>query len=221
MQLVAAMLDNPHLYMDPYVSALIPSILTCLIGRNLGPSLSLTSTEADFLASYPLRDLSASLFKSIAQKYAPSSHTLKPRLARTCLKHFLDPSKPLATNYGGIIGLQAVGGQEVGRAIVIPNLKNFGDLILKEAYADEREGKRKEADVIMKTLVKVVMEVDEIRVSTGGESSVENGQGEALMGKLKGLAGETVAEKMKEVGGGEVVEKLARLLQEGAQDGIS
>ena len=235
MHLVAAMLENPHLYLDPYISALIPSILTCLIGRNLGPSIitpsSSSSTVADHLATYPLRDLAASVLKSITKKYSSSSHTLKPRLARTCLKHFLDPSKPLATNYGGIIGLlQSIGGNnnnstEVTRSIIIPNLKTFGDLILKDAFATtttttdglEGGGRRKEAEVIMRKLVKAVADVD-ISVSpagrTGGVTATQNGEGEALVGRLREGVGDTVAEKVLEIGGAGVVGKLVRLLDE-------
>ena len=257
MYLIAAMLENPHLYLDPYISALIPSILTCLVGRSLGPPLTLSSSIADHLATYPLRDLAASLFSSIARKYGTSSQTLKPRLARTCLKHFLDPSKPSATNYGGVVGLLAIGGggkggnaSEMTRSVIVPNLKTFGDLILREALhpsegeagsAERREGKRKEADVLARTLVKAIAEVEEDdlwsgssgrRVSSkslgaGGENGVEeganpdtvmaitmtNGEGEALMGRLREKAGETMAEKVAEIGVGGLVQKLLRLLE--------
>ena len=218
MHLVSAMLENPHLYLDPYISALIPSILTCLIGRNLGPSIApSSSTPAEHLATYPLRDLAASILKSIAKKYSTSSHTLKPRLARTCLKHFLDPSKPLATNYGGIIGLLSIGNNaEVTRSILIPNFKSFGELILKDAFvADVGEGRRKEAEVVIRTLVKAIREVDDVSsVVNSRKTNAQNGEGEALMGRLREGVGETVADKVLEVGGGEVVSKLVSLLDD-------
>ena len=242
MHLVAAMLENPHLYLDPYVSALIPSILTCLIGRNLGPSITPASTPSDHLTSYPLRDLAASILKSIAKQYSASSRTLKPRLARTCLKHFLDPSKPLATNYGGIIGLQAIGNAaEITRSIIVPNLKTFGDLILKDAFTaagaaasagegdqqqqqqqQVKEGKKKEAEVIMRTLVQAIAEVDgsdTLAVAGAAATSITAApsgeeEGEALIGKLRDSAGETVAEKVVEMGDRRLVEKLVKLLDE-------
>ncbi|KAL8958881.1 MAG: hypothetical protein Q9183_005752, partial [Haloplaca sp. 2 TL-2023] len=88
MQLTSALLDNKSLYVDPYIASVIPPVLTCLVGRHLGSS-------PDRLAHFELRNISAALLGSICKKYAKSSHTLKPRLARTCLKHFLDPTKPL------------------------------------------------------------------------------------------------------------------------------
>lgn len=53
-------------------------------------------------------------------------------MARTCLKHFLDPSKPLATTYGATVGLAAVGGAEVVRGVVVPNLKAVDEFVLKD-----------------------------------------------------------------------------------------
>ena len=122
MQLTSAMLDNESLYVDPYVAAIVPPVLTCLVSPRLGSS-------SNRLEHYPLRSLAASLLGLIATKYAKSSHTLKPRLARTCLKHFLDPNKPFAVHYGAILGLQAVGGREAVRVLIVPNLKEYGKLL--------------------------------------------------------------------------------------------
>ncbi|MCJ1434309.1 hypothetical protein MMC27_003676 [Xylographa pallens] len=122
MQLTSAMLDNESLYVDPYVAAIVPPVLTCLVSPRLGSS-------NNRLEHYPLRSLAASLLGLIATKYAKSSHTLKPRLARTCLKHFLDPNKPFAVHYGAILGLQAVGGREAVRVLIVPNLKEYGKLL--------------------------------------------------------------------------------------------
>lgn len=52
-------------------------------------------------------------------------------MARSCLKNFLDPGKPFGTHYGAILGLHAIGGPEVVRALIIPNLKDY-DAILKD-----------------------------------------------------------------------------------------
>ncbi|MCJ1475808.1 hypothetical protein MMC13_004472 [Lambiella insularis] len=122
LQLTSAMLDNDSLHVDPYVASIVPPVLTCLVSPRLGSS-------SNRLEPYPLRALAASLLGFITQKYAKSSHTLKPRLARTCLKHFLDPNKPFAVHYGAILGLQAVGGREAVRVLVLPNLKDYGKLL--------------------------------------------------------------------------------------------
>ena len=122
MHLTSAMLENSSLYVDPYVSAIIPPVLTCLIGPRLGSS-------SNRLEHYPLRSFAASLLGQIAKKYSKSSHTLRPRLVRSFLKNFLDPAKPFAVHYGAILGISAVGLQEAVRQLIVPNLKDYGILL--------------------------------------------------------------------------------------------
>lgn len=121
--------------------------MTCLIGRQLGGN-------ADLSEQLALRDLAGSLLGLIARKYSHASHTLKPRLARTCLKTFLDPSKPFGAHYGAIIGLHAVGGVEAVRVLILPNLPTYGSL-LQEGLADEG-ARRPEAEKVLGLLVGVL-----------------------------------------------------------------
>lgn len=153
MQLTSALLDNKSLYVDPYIASIVPPVLTCLVGRRLGSS-------PDPLSHLPLRNIAAALLGSICKKYGKSSHTLKPRLARTCLKHFLDPTKPLGANYGGIIGLQAVGGTEVVRALILPNVKEYESL-LREPWLDETSPKHAEADAVLTALVAALQALED------------------------------------------------------------
>jgi transcription initiation factor TFIID subunit 6 len=104
---------------------MIPSVLTCLIGRTLGSGIG-------SLDHFDLRDLAASLLAHLCRKYAKSSKTLKPRLARSCLKNFLDPKKPFGTHYGAILGLSAAGGPDAVRVLIVLNLKEFEGLIRDE-----------------------------------------------------------------------------------------
>ena len=122
LDLTAALLENETVFLDPYVASLVPPVLTCLISPRLGSS-------SNPLEHYPLRSLAASLLGRIAKRYAKSSHTLKPRLARTCLKHFLDPKRPFAVHYGALLGLRAVAGREGVRTLVVPNLREYGKLL--------------------------------------------------------------------------------------------
>ncbi|KAI4244191.1 MAG: hypothetical protein LQ352_006905 [Teloschistes flavicans] len=153
MQLTSALLDNKSLYVDPYIASIIPPVLTCLIGRRLGSSPHPSS-------HLPLRNIAAALLGSICRKYGKSSHTLKPRLARTCLKHFLDPTKPLGANYGGIIGLQAVGGTEAVRALILPNVKEYESL-LREPCLDESSPKHADAEAVLTALVAALQALED------------------------------------------------------------
>ncbi|KAN0078688.1 Protein of unknown function (DUF1546) domain containing protein [Elaphomyces granulatus] len=143
MHMAEALIQNKSLYVDPYVASLVPPVLTCLIGRQLGGN-------ADLSEQFVLRDFAASLLGQIAKKYSHASHTLKPRLARSCLKNFLDPAKPFGTHYGAIIGLHAIGGPDVVRELIVPNYNTYEKLLL-EAITEDGP-RRPEAEKVLSAL---------------------------------------------------------------------
>jgi transcription initiation factor TFIID subunit 6 len=168
MELTAAMIANKSLFIDPYVAALVPPILTCLIGRNLGPG------GVDNLKDqYQLRDLAASLIGQISNKYAQSSAQVRTKLARTCLKNFLDPSRSLGEHYGAILGLSSIGGPEAIKSLVLPSLKHYEYVITKAQ--NERGPDDEGVRMIIAGVTKAVMSLTE---STGlSPPSIERGFG--------------------------------------------
>ena len=119
LHLARNLLQNETLFIEAYISPLIPSILTCLTGKNISsPSDSLN-------AVIEVRDMAASLIIGIARKHSKSSTTLKPRLARTLLKTFLNPSKSFGAHYGSLISLRGIIGVDGVKAIVLPNLQSL------------------------------------------------------------------------------------------------
>ena len=112
-------------------ASIVPPVLTCLIGRRLGDQ------PAGSAAPYQLREMAAALIGVICNKYSGVSPTLKPRLARTCLKHFLDPTKPMGVHFGAVLGLQAVGGTEAIRALILPNLRAYEVVLVDRTAAEE------------------------------------------------------------------------------------
>lgn len=164
--------------------------MTCLVGRHLGSS-------ADPLAAYDLRRLSASVLSSITKKFSKTSHILKPRLARTCLKHFLDPNKPLGANYGGIIGLQAIGGPEIVRALIVPNLKEYEELV-KDAIDAMDEGKRNDGEMVLRALLEALVSLEED--SVGAVNGFANGHASEMRKELGNKIGDLFAEKVLELG---------------------
>ena len=188
MQLLHALLDNPSLYIAPYVAPIIPSILTCLIGKHLG------STAANGpLAHFALRDFSASLLSSIAKKYGHSSTSLKPRIARSCLKDFLDSHKPFGTHYGAILGLQGISGNAGVRTLILPNLKAY-DMVLKPGLADEQ--KKDQAERVVFALLKALeqLEYDSANASNG------HPEGQILKDRLIDAVGEILGTRIFDAG---------------------
>lgn len=198
MQLTSALLENKHLYVEPYIGPIIPPVLTCLVGRHLGSS-------SDPLSHHPLRNIAAALLGSMCKKYAKSSHTLKPRLARTCLKHFLDPTKPLGSNYGGIIGLQAIGGTEVVRALILPNVKEYEGL-LREPLEDEGSPKHAEAEAVLTALIGALQTLEDDALPR--MNGVANGNGEGQRQRLEEKVGPLVAGRVLQMGRPQFVKAL-------------
>ncbi|WEW56093.1 histone H4-like TAF Taf6, SAGA complex subunit [Emydomyces testavorans] len=189
MHMTEALIQNPSLYVDPYVASLIPPVLTCLIGRQL-------EGGSDPLEHFTLRDLAGSLVGMIAKKYSHSSHTLKPRLARTFLKNFMDPSKPFGTHYGAIIGLHSIGGSDVIRELIIPNLAMY-EVVLKDVAGDE--GLRKlEAEKVIGVILAVLSTME----TEGGPlmNGLANGAMETMNKQLAEKIGELLASRIMDTG---------------------
>ena len=181
---------------------MVPPVLTCLVGRHLGSSPTPT-------AHYPLRDHAASILGSIAEKYAKSSHTLRPRLARTCLKHFLDPAKPLGTTYGGIKGLVAIGGSEVVRVLVVPNLKDF-EMILgnNERGADDDLAKKLEKEKVISALMQGIESLEANSIAAvNGLTNGENDDG-FMSQRLREKIGPLLADRVLALGRPKLVKAI-------------
>ncbi len=168
---------------------MVPPVLTCLIGRQLG-------TGIGSLDHFDLRDLAASLLKHLCDKYSAMAHGLRPRLARSCLKTFLDPKKSFGSHYGAILGIRAVGGAEVVRKLVLPNIRSY-EAVLKE---DLLEGSVKKAEVekVIAALVgSLGLLVDDTMPTMNGHSEQA---AEQLKIQLIEKIGEVVGERIANAG---------------------
>ncbi|KAK3047827.1 histone H4-like TAF Taf6, SAGA complex subunit [Extremus antarcticus] len=170
MLLISALLDNESLYLAPYIPSLIPSVLTCLVGKRLG-----SPSQDGPTSHFALRDFAASLLAIIMRKYASTSTTLKPRIARSCLKHFLDSHKPLGTHYGAILGLTMVADAESVLSLILPNLRAYNDGILQDAMKDD--GKREQAEHVLDAILKGLKLLD-------ADELVEDSLGDVVWAKV-------------------------------------
>lgn len=166
---------------------MVPPVLTCLIGRNLGSGIGT-------LDHYDLRDLAASLLGHLSKKYSKYSHTLKPRLARSCLKTFLDPKKPFGSHYGAILGLAAIGGAEVVRQLVVPNLKAYGELL--EDDLQDSSMKRAEAGKVVSAILNALGKLvdDDVPMMNGHSDESADALRTRLVDKVGDVIGARIAD---------------------------
>lgn len=116
---------------------------------------------------------------------------LKPRLVRSCLKSFLDPSKPFGAHYGAVIGLQAVGGADVVRVLIIPNLNDYSKL-LSDGLEDL--ARRPAAERVLNALVAVLAALRDSGPSlTNGHATVVSDE---LRSRLVEKVGDLIAARI-------------------------
>ncbi|TYH21095.1 hypothetical protein ES288_A04G015000v1 [Gossypium darwinii] len=101
MRVARSLLQNEHLHIEPYLHQLMPSIITCLVAKRLGNKFTENHWE--------LRNFAAKLVASICKRFGHVYHNLQPRVTRTLLHAFLDPTKTFPQHYGAIQGLAALG----------------------------------------------------------------------------------------------------------------
>ncbi|CAN6604542.1 transcription initiation factor TFIID subunit 6 [Trichomonascus vanleenenianus] len=126
---VDALLTNPTIFIEPYIHHIMPSVLTVLLAKRVGPK---PVTQE----SYRLRDSAASLLNNICERFGDTYHTLKPRVTRTLLKGFMDTTRPVGALYGAVVGIQALGA-EIVRVVIMGNIKSWYEGVLPRIEREE------------------------------------------------------------------------------------
>ncbi|ODV84529.1 hypothetical protein CANARDRAFT_29067 [[Candida] arabinofermentans NRRL YB-2248] len=134
---IYSLLSNKSLFLDPYIHALMPCILTLLLAKKIGPS---QGTKAELERHFKIRELAASLLQRIIKEYGSSYTTLKPRITRTMLRAFLSSTtkNSVGTQFGSIKGMKSLG-TEVIRIIMVGNLKSWSNVVLSGMSEKEDE----------------------------------------------------------------------------------
>ncbi|KFK35524.1 hypothetical protein AALP_AA4G002000 [Arabis alpina] len=134
MRLARSLLHNPHVHIEPYLHQLMPSILTCLIAKRLGRMFSDNHWD--------LRNFTADTVGSTCKRFGHVYHNLLPRVTRSLLHTFLDPTKTLPQHYGAIQGMVSLG-LNVVRFLVLPNLEPYLLLLLPEMVPEKQKDEAK------------------------------------------------------------------------------
>ncbi|KAL2889232.1 Transcription initiation factor TFIID subunit 6 [Ceratocystis lukuohia] len=192
MELTSALISNTSLFLDPYASPISSPVLTCLMARKLGADDSPESTRTQ----YQLREFAASLVGKLAARYATSNHLLRPKLTRTCLKYFLDPSKPVPVLYGAILGLAAAGGPESIRILVVKTLKDFDAAVLMPLKEKGAE-RSLDYEMLLGAIVQAVSSISGSEISV--ESNGVNGTGSEGVDMVEFL-GKNIGERILQIG---------------------
>jgi transcription initiation factor TFIID subunit 6 len=144
MDMLAALLANEHVFIEPYLHQVMPPILTCVVGKQLGP-LNEDMSDQETFDHWALRRQAAELVATIAHRFAHSYTTLIPRITKT-LSKAIEQGKPLTSQYGAIFGFTHLGPLVVD-AVLLPALEaKYSESLAKFPHDSDTEiGKVKEA----------------------------------------------------------------------------
>ncbi|EPR79728.1 Transcription initiation factor TFIID 70 kDa subunit [Spraguea lophii 42_110] len=98
-----ALLENKYIFIDPYLHQIIPSLLTCVVGKSV-TDLSLRKYAGDNI-------------KYIYDNFSKSYVTLAPRIINTLKKAWLDKEKSEESQYGAIYCLTSMPKTSVEKVI--------------------------------------------------------------------------------------------------------
>lgn len=93
--------------------------------------------------------------------------------------------------------MQAIGGPEIVRALIVPNLKEYEELV-KDASDAMDEGKKHEGEMIIKALLEALVLLEED--SIGAINGFANGHAAEMRKELGDKIGDLFAERVLELG---------------------
>ncbi|KAK5647087.1 hypothetical protein RI129_005551 [Pyrocoelia pectoralis] len=119
MRMVKALLDNQSLYLEKYLHELIPSVITCIVSKQL-------CTRPEFDNHWALRDFASRLNAQICKNFNTSTNNIQTRVTRMFTNSLQQGDKlPLSSLYGALHGLSELG-TEVIKTFILPHIKNIG-----------------------------------------------------------------------------------------------
>lgn len=101
---------NRRARVEPVLHDVLPAMLTCVVAKKLGNE----STDEHLV----LRAQAARSVADVCEDYGDDYVSLRPRVAKTLVDALADASKPLATRYGAIVAIDALGPLAVGSLLV-------------------------------------------------------------------------------------------------------
>jgi transcription initiation factor TFIID subunit 6 len=138
MRLTRAILVNPNLDKELYLHQLLPSILTCIVHKELCNNFL---QDHWALRRYAAELLPIIVYGECGQKY----ETVKARVTKTLHEALIKNDCPMTTQYGAIVAITAMGPLTI-QAILLPMMrKSLMRYSKVAAAASSNEGKRMEA----------------------------------------------------------------------------
>lgn len=98
----SSLLRNKYIFIDPYLHQILPSVITCVVGKSVDDEI---------------RRVAAEVVKYVFDNFSTAYKTLAPRIINTLNKAWLDSEKSEATQYGALFCLSILSNHVVETVI--------------------------------------------------------------------------------------------------------
>jgi len=115
-QVFDAMLDNPNLHLDLHLHQMFSPVGTCIVAKKL--------CSDPYEDHWSLREAAARCLVKACDMYGMQYTTMKPRIMKLLTQQALRVDRPLATQYGGIVGISLFGPRAVD-AFLLPVAQEY------------------------------------------------------------------------------------------------
>lgn len=119
MRMLKSLLDNQTLYLEKYLHEICPTVITCVVSKQI-------CNRPDSENHYALRDFASKLLASICRTYNTSTNCLQTRITKLLCKALDNPNLPISSAYGCIAALCELG-PEVQQTLLARRLKMIHD----------------------------------------------------------------------------------------------
>lgn len=119
LRMVKALLENPNLYLEKYLHELIPTVITCIVSKQL-------CARPDNDNHWALRGFAARLMAQICKNFNTSTNDLQTRVTRIFAQAVNNDNAHLSSLYGALEGLSHLG-TEVVKIFILPRAKQIAD----------------------------------------------------------------------------------------------
>lgn len=123
-----AMLDNRNLHLDLHLHQMFSPVGTCIVAKRLCRTNNDTSADSrryyEGEDHWSLRESAARCLVKACNMYGSQYTTMKPRVMKLLTQQALRVDRPLATQYGGIVGISLFGPRAVD-AFILPVAKEY------------------------------------------------------------------------------------------------
>lgn len=111
-----SLLKNKFLFLDPYLHEILPTLLTCVIGKSV---------------TQEVREIATDVVKFVFDRYSSNYVTLAPRIVNTLKNNWLDPEKSEESRLAGLKCLCCLS-NEVLQGHFLSHIESISDVEFKE-----------------------------------------------------------------------------------------